>query len=127
MVLFELIRNYWGFIPLGILLFFVLRNFLSLPMEKQLEHLRRWLLWAVAQAELEMGSGLGRLKLVKVYDMFVSRFPWLAKHMTFNHFSVLADAALMELNNMNVTIDINENGMGYFKQVKDAGNGGESI
>ena len=55
------------------------KKFLGLPTEQQLENLKEWLKWAVTQAEKELGSGTGQLKLRMVYDMAVEKFPWLLK------------------------------------------------
>lgn len=66
----------------------------------QLESLRQWLLFAVTEAEKSLGSGTGKLKLRQVYDMFLSKFPWLAKVITFEQFSNMVDDALEDMNNM---------------------------
>ena len=64
----------------------------------QIDKVREWLVYATAIAEREFGGGTGRLKLRHVYDMFVSKFPWLAKFVSFNFFSDLVDEALEEMN-----------------------------
>ena len=66
----------------------------------QLESLRQWLLFAVTEAEKSLGSGTGKLKLRQVYDMFLTKFPWLAKIITFEQFSGMVDDALEDMNNM---------------------------
>lgn len=53
-----------------------------------------WLIWAVSQAEKELGSGTGKLKLRCVYDLAIARFPILAKFIPFAIFSRLVDLAL---------------------------------
>ena len=78
---------------------FVLR-FFNLPGEKQLAKVREWLLWAVTEAEKNLGGGTGKLKLRKVYDLFVIRFPWIAKVVSFEVFSGLVDEALEEMREM---------------------------
>lgn len=72
-------------------------RFFKLPTEDQLDDLRAWLLGAVTEAERELGNGTGPLKLRKVYDLFVARFPWLAKIVSFDTFSELVDEALEEM------------------------------
>lgn len=72
-------------------------RFFKLPTEEQLDNLRAWLLGAVTEAEKELGGGTGQLKLRRVYDLFVARFPWLAKVITFNTFSEMVDDALDEM------------------------------
>ena len=66
----------------------------------QLAKVREWLLWAVTEAEKELGGGTGKLKLRQVYDLFVTRFPWLAKTVSFELFSSLVDDALDEMRDM---------------------------
>lgn len=79
---------------------FVVITFLGLPTGKQLEKVKEWLLWAVSVAESELGGGTGQLKLSMVYDMFIEKFPWLAKLLTFNKFRVLVDEALIKMRNL---------------------------
>lgn len=75
-------------------------NFYKLPTTEQLVKVREWLLWAVTTAEINLGSGTGQLKLRQVYDLFVVRFPWLAKIISFSLFSDLVDDALVEMREM---------------------------
>lgn len=58
------------------------------------EKVKSWLLWAVCQAESELGSNTGKLKLATVYAMFVEKFPVFSKIMPFSLFSRLVDEAL---------------------------------
>lgn len=53
-----------------------------------------WLRYGVSLAEKDLGSGTGQLKLHKVYDMFVERFPFFAKIVPFFVFSDWVDLAL---------------------------------
>jgi hypothetical protein len=62
--------------------------------------IREWLLMAVTEAEKELGDGTGQLKLRYVYDLFVTRFPWAAKVVSFSTFSALVDEALVEMREM---------------------------
>ena len=75
-------------------------RFIGLPTEKQLAKVKEWLLWAVTEAEKDLGGGTGKLKLRQVYDLFVQRFPWLAKAVSFELFSSLVDEALDEMREM---------------------------
>lgn len=70
------------------------------PSTEQLAKVREWLLYAVTEAERELGGGTGKLKLRQVYDLFVTRFPWLAKIVSFETFSGLVDDALDEMRAM---------------------------
>ena len=72
-------------------------NFIRLPKNKQLEKVKQWLLIAVTEAETALGAGTGRLKLSYVYDLFVTKFPWLAKIIPFETFSNLVDEVLEDM------------------------------
>ena len=80
-------------------------RFVGLPTAEQLTKVREWLLWAVTEAEKSLGGGTGQLKLRQVYDLFVARFPWLARFVSFSLFSAMVDDALDELREM---LDTNE-------------------
>lgn len=69
----------------------------------QLANLKEWLLYATIEAEKALGSGTGKLKLRTVYDMFLTKFPWLAKIITFDRFSELVDDALENMNDLLAT------------------------
>ena len=75
---------------------YLLVKFFKLPRESQLAKVKEWLLFAVTEAEKEFGSGTGQLKLRYVYDMFVAKFPYLVKFISFELFSSLVDKALVE-------------------------------
>lgn len=100
----EFIMNYWPLLVAAIAFFAVviiaIVRFVGLPTESQLAKVREWLLWAVTEAEKELGSGTGALKLRQVYDLFVTRFPWLAKAISFELFSEMVDEALEEMRSL---------------------------
>lgn len=75
---------------------YLIVKFFKLPRESQLQKIKEWLLFAVTEAEREFGSGTGQLKLRYVYDMFVAKFPYLVKFVSFELFSSLVDKALVE-------------------------------
>ena len=75
-------------------------RFVGLPTASQLSKVKEWLLWAVTEAEKELGGGTGQLKLRQVYDLFVTRFPWLAKLISFELFSTMVDEALDEMRHL---------------------------
>ncbi len=84
------------------------------PRYDQIEQVKEWLKYAVVMAEKELGSGTGQLKLRYVYDLFVARFPWVARCITFNQFNTWTREALEWLNNQlksneNVKELVNEN------------------
>lgn len=74
--------------------------FVKMPTNAQLASVREWLLFAVTQAEKELGSGTGQLKLRYVYDMFILRFTNISKVISFEAFSQLVDEALYTFRNM---------------------------
>lgn len=74
--------------------------FFKYPTKDQLECVSEWLLHAVTIAEIDLGSGTGALKLRQVYDMFVTRFPTIAKRLPFNKFSDMVDDALVVMRDM---------------------------
>ena len=90
-------------------------RYFNLPSEEQLEKVRQWLLKAVTEAEKELGGGTGKLKLRQVYDLFVTRFPWLARIVPFDLFSSLVDDALEDMRDMlktNQAVKAHVNGEG---------------
>ena len=72
-------------------------KFLGLPTKDQVAKIKEWLLFAVTEAESELGSQTGILKLRMVYDLFVARFPMAAKAISFATFSYWVDEALDEM------------------------------
>ncbi len=75
-------------------------EFYGLPTKKQVETIKEWLLYACIEAEKELGDGTGQLKLRYVYDLFIARFPSVAKVVPFAMFSLWVDAALEEMRMM---------------------------
>ncbi len=69
-------------------------TFIKKPRAEQLEKLKEWLLWAVIEAEKELGSKTGEIKLRRVYDLFVTTFPWLARIISFETFRAYVGEAL---------------------------------
>lgn len=74
--------------------------FINRPTNEQISKVTEWLIYAVAAAERELGSGTGQLKLRYVYDMFIAKFPYLSKVVSFESFSVLVDEALDKFKEM---------------------------
>ena len=62
--------------------------------DEQVHQVKEWLLYAVMEAEKELGSGTGALKLRFVYDMFITKFPLLVALIPFSTFSSFVDEAL---------------------------------
>lgn len=91
--------NWWIWLiaiaAIGVVSYFIY-IFFKMPTNEQLKKVKEWLLWAVAEAEKELGSGTGQLKLRYVYDMFIVKFPSLAKIISFKTFSHMVDEVLDE-------------------------------
>ena len=95
--------------------FIYVRKFMNLPSEEQLTKVKEWLLFAVIQAEKELGAKTGQIKLRYVYDLFLSKFPALVNIVTFEQFSQLVDEALEQMKHLMQT---NSNAR-YYIQRKD--------
>ena len=82
----EFLINNWpiivGIIAIIVIAVLAVKTFLNYPRAEQLNKVKEWLLFAVIQAEKELGGGTGQIKLRYVYDMFVARFPAVAKFIT---------------------------------------------
>lgn len=84
---------------LTVIVIFAVR-FFKKPTAEQLATVKEWLLYATTLAEKELGSGTGKLKLRYVYDMFVQKFPWVAKVLPFELFSEMVDESLDSMNDL---------------------------
>lgn len=74
-----------------------IKEFINLPTKEQIKKVKEWLLYAVVYAEQKYGDGTGEIKLRFVYDLFVEKFPWIAKIVSFETFSGWVDSALEKL------------------------------
>lgn len=70
------------------------------PTERKIRMIKEWLLFAVIQAEKELGGGTGQVKLRYVWDMFIKTFPALAPVVSFELFSKLVDEALDQMRHL---------------------------
>lgn len=99
----------WSLVALIICIFIgchmTFRKYYGLPRADQIKAIKEWLLYAVTQAEKELGGGTGKLKLRMVYDAFVSKFAWAAKVVPFDRFSLWVDEVLMDMRKMLETND----------------------
>lgn len=97
----EFIVNNWYIILAALAAFAVIVaavvQFFRQPCAEQIKKVKKWLLVAVIEAEKNFGGGTGTLKLRIVYDLFVARWPWLAKIIPFETFSAWVDEALKEM------------------------------
>ena len=67
---------------------------IKMPKEKRWKKVSAWLRYAVTEAEKALGSGTGQLKLAMVYDLFISKFPFVKVIMPYTTFVALVDKAL---------------------------------
>lgn len=84
----------------GIVGFFICAIAEKLPISKQLEKVKNWLVFAVTAAEKIYGEKLGILKLEYVYQEFTKVFPKLVNKLSFDEFSKLVDGALEVMKNL---------------------------
>ena len=95
-------------LAIGLVIGYYINYFVKAPTGSKLEMIKNWLLYATAQAEQEMGAGTGKLKLAKVYNMFVEKFPQIAAVLKYDKFCELVDEALVTLRHLiesNANID----------------------
>ena len=75
-------------------------KFIKAGKEQQIKKVKEWLVFAVTQAEKELGSNTGQLKLRMVYGQFIDKFRLLALLITFEEFSLVVDEALDSMKDM---------------------------
>ena len=99
-----LLMEYWwlaiAILAILIIAFIFLITYINLPNSKKATKVKEWLLFAVVQAEKELGSGTGQLKLRYVYNLALSKFPVFIKLIPFELFSSFVDGALQQLGNL---------------------------
>lgn len=69
-------------------------EFIGYPTEKKKKEIKNRLLAYATQAELELGSSTGKLKLAQVYDFFCEAFPYTKKWFTLEQFDALVGEIL---------------------------------
>ena len=105
-----MINNFAFWIVLFVICFAVgmfLDKFIKKSREEKIQVVKDWLLYAIAMAERELGSGTGRIKLGQVYEQFLLVFPQLQHVISFDTFAKLVDDVLVEFQELieeNVTI-----------------------
>lgn len=90
----DLIVDYWCVI-IGLVALVIAACIYLYHTDKQ--RVLEWLLIAVTMAEKELGGETGKLKLRKVYDMFILRFRIFSKIISFEAFSKLVDISLDQM------------------------------
>ena len=88
-------------ITLGIIVAIVLVAIVLIVLAiKQPKKVREWLVYSVTRAEKDLGGGTGKIKLRKVYDMFVYKYPVISFLISFDTFCKWVDVALDTMNEM---------------------------
>lgn len=87
---------------IGVTIIFAIQ-FSKEPTDKKIQMVKEWLLYAVVQAEKDLGSGTGQIKLRYVWDLFLKTFPALASVVSFEMFSALVDEALEQMRHLLAT------------------------
>jgi len=99
-----LLMEYWwlaiAILAILVIAFMFLITYINLPNSKKAAKVKEWLLYAVVQAEKELGSGTGQLKLRYVYNLALAQFPIFIKLIPFELFSSFVDGALKQLENI---------------------------
>ena len=94
----DFLTNYWFILILAVCAvavgIYTAYTFIKMPSHAQLIKVKEWLLYAVTAAEKELGGGTGQIKLRYVYDMFIVKFPYLVKFISFESFSHMVDEVL---------------------------------
>ncbi len=91
------------------------KKFINMPTDEQMDKVTEWLLYAVIQAEKQLGQKTGQVKLRYVYDMFLTKFPSLVSVITFEQFKELVDEALEQMRHL---METNQN-VKFYIQRKD--------
>lgn len=84
-------------IVIGFICYYI-ESFIKKDNEEKIKFLKGWLKTAVREAENEIGSGNGNIKLHYVYGKMVKKLPWLIDLITFDDFSKLVDEILDWMN-----------------------------
>lgn len=87
-------------ISFAVVMVWEILSFVKLPKAERIKNIKEWLLYAVIEAEKELGEKTGALKLRLVYDRAVEKFEWIATVVTFEVFSEWVDEALDRMKNM---------------------------
>ena len=96
-----------GFIVVGVaclvfVIIFAAYKFVTMVPEKQKTKVKEWLIWACIEAEKDLQSGTGQLKLRKVYNKFCSvlSFTGIARLVSFDTFSTWVTSSLTTVKEM---------------------------
>lgn len=79
---------------------FLIWDFAHRTKEEQIKSIKEWLVYACLKAEKEYGSKTGQIKLRYVYGLFVDKFSWIAKIISFEVFSGYVNESLVYMRNI---------------------------
>lgn len=85
---------------IAIAIIYTAYKFISLSKERQVENIKQWLIFACLEAEKMLGSKTGKVKLRYVYDLFISKYKFIACLIPFDTFSKWVDDSLIDMRNM---------------------------
>ncbi len=98
------LMEYWGLLVacvcIGALAVAAVVAFAKTDNTEQIAQVKEWLLYAVIEAEKNLGAGTGQVKLRYVYDMFVLRFPLLVAVVSFDRFAEMVTEALFKMQDL---------------------------
>ena len=121
-------ENFWLIFVLAAVITvcaYAVYSFVRKPTDEQIKSIEEWLLYAVTEAEKELGSGTGQLKLRYVYNMFIERFPAFSAAISFAMLSGLVDEALVQMKKMLETNKAVKNYVSGTAVWEGAGNNGD--
>lgn len=97
-----------AFIVVGIVVGYNIKSWLEKPTSEQIKNIKEWLLYAVTEAETQLGGGTGQLKLRYVYDLAIAQFSWLS-FVPFDTFKSWVDEALEQMRHLlNTNVNVNK-------------------
>lgn len=88
-----------AFLAIGVVVGVNIKYWFNQPTSEQVKNIKEWLLYAVTEAEAQLGSGTGQLKLRYVYDMAIAQFKWLSV-IPFDTFEKWVDEALEQMRHL---------------------------
>lgn len=95
------VANNWsiiiGVICVIIILYTTIKKFLNLTADAQKQKVKQCLLSWVTEAEKELGSKTGKIKLSLVYSWFIKAFPLFQVFISLDTFGAWVDEALNEM------------------------------
>lgn len=98
-----LVDNWYMFVQAATVIITIIlgiKCFVQKEPAEQLAKVKEWLIYAVTEAEKQFGGGTGQIKLRYVYDLFVTKFPFLTSVVSFETFSKMVDDALITFRKM---------------------------